>query len=442
MARPSLDKIGNWLEGRFTSFIAGEGDSPKPVDTNGKVPTFSGPFAHYSTISTATSSNIPSPQMSSSNLAGTQPVMPPFRTGSAGALQPPSASHAQIARASSAIDYLRRKPSPVPRVSSANATTRTSFVYGYANGSDAPRDNTDLATPTTQYDVSKELAGPQLGSWWGSGDSGAPTPTATSFSHSNAPLNSSSNGFLSLMDDSAVVGPSSSTSTHFQGTATMNSTKQDDLDDEDDLGLGNSSNRAKKPVSAPAEEGTKPAATAAAPRVEQPSQSERPATASGGWLSRLWKRSETGPVKANLGDDSAFYYDAEQKRWVNKNASSESAKPSTTPPPPRAQTASPGMSAARAPPSPGPPPARPATAIDLTDGPVKKPPMRVRSNLVPSEATSAPSTPSSPAPPRTPSTMVDGPPGLDGPPTARTRAPIKRNARSRYVDVFQQEPSN
>jgi hypothetical protein len=45
-----------------------------------------------------------------------------------------------------------------------------------------------------------------------------------------------------------------------------------------------------------------------------------PAAASAGsWLSRFWKRSDTpGPIKASLGEETSFYYDKEQKRWVNK----------------------------------------------------------------------------------------------------------------------------
>ena len=46
--------------------------------------------------------------------------------------------------------------------------------------------------------------------------------------------------------------------------------------------------------------------------------------ASSGWLSRLWKRSDTSPpgaVKANLGDQSSFYFDKELGKWVNKNVS-------------------------------------------------------------------------------------------------------------------------
>ena len=48
--------------------------------------------------------------------------------------------------------------------------------------------------------------------------------------------------------------------------------------------------------------------------------------ASGGWLSRIWggKRADStspAPVKANLGEESTFYYDKELKRWVNKTVS-------------------------------------------------------------------------------------------------------------------------
>lgn len=46
--------------------------------------------------------------------------------------------------------------------------------------------------------------------------------------------------------------------------------------------------------------------------------------ASSGWLSRLWKRNDTsspGAVKANLGDQSSFYFDKELGKWVNKNVS-------------------------------------------------------------------------------------------------------------------------
>lgn len=282
MTRPSLDKLGNWLEGRFTSFIAGEGDSPKQPDHNGKVPTFSGPFAHYTAISSATSSNIPSPQLSASNLTESQPPTAPFRTGSAMALRPPSASHAQIARASSAIDYLRRKPSPVPRVSSASAATFTDLPsrthgqapYGYMNGVEAPpkADKGDLHTPTIQEDTVDRPPAPQMGSWWSGLESDAPTPTATSFSDTS--LEPSTDGFISLMDDSQLSAPSTSSTAKFSATPKLASSEDYAFDAEDDLGLGNRSRNAKAAGSA-AEE-TKPSVPT--PPPEKPKEVEKQGT--------------------------------------------------------------------------------------------------------------------------------------------------------------------
>lgn len=114
-------------------------------------------------------------------------------------------------------------------------------------------------------------------------------------------------------------------------------------------------------------------------------------------------------------------------------AGADTPKPSTPPPPLRAQTTSPGRSD-KPPPSPGnlpPPPPRPASAVDLSSPPRKTLP-RVRSNLVPDDTQPAPPTPGSnetgflqpPIPPSRPRSQAS-----------------KKNVRSRYVDVFQQPTS-
>ena len=139
--------------------------------------------------------------------------------------------------------------------------------------------------------------------------------------------------------------------------------------------------------------------------------------ASGGWLSRWWKGSTSeggsGPVQVKLGQENAFYYDKELKRWVNKNVSfryslvfpsfiltfvlymqagPEEAKPTPPPPPPRAATASPSKAASmmRPPhPSSSAPPqaiARAASAMDFSSIPDG----RVRSSLVPPETGAPP----------------------------------------------------
>jgi COPII coat assembly protein SEC16 len=273
MARPSLDKIGNWLEGRFTSFIAGEGDSPKPGETNGKAPTYGGPFAHFSTISSTTPSAMSSPQMSAGNLPDTQLPAPPFRTGSAMALRTSTTSPAQIARASSAIDYLRYKPSPANHVSPIGASvtsgspSKLQVPYGYPSGYPS-LSKPDLSTPTAQEDSADRLAGPQVASWWG--DQESVTPTATSFSHPDQ--EPASGGFISLMDAPSVSESSSSTNAQFTAAARMQTMSREDIDEEDDLGLGNSTKRAKAPADAPAE----PEKKAAAPAAATPEKAKEP----------------------------------------------------------------------------------------------------------------------------------------------------------------------
>ncbi|KAI0079939.1 hypothetical protein K474DRAFT_1638790 [Panus rudis PR-1116 ss-1] len=435
MTKPSLDKLGNWLENRLTNFIAGDADSPIVEEKPGKDKPFSGPFAHYSTIST-TPSTIPSPQRSVTDLTEIPPT-PPYRTGSAMAYRSSAGNNVPINRASSAMDYIRRKPSPVPRVSSAGATafpSPASFQppsrsHLSVNGMSSTQEEGSLETPS----------GPQVSSWWGSD---VTTPTATSFTTQQADTTApaSTDGFISLMDDPALSvtaspGPSALSRTVSQATT--------DLDDEeDDLGLGNSSRRAKTEKSESEEASASKPQEAAKPDPPKPAEqaTENKQAQSGGWLSRLFGRSAStgsGPIKANLGDSTTFYYDKELKRWVNKNAGPEEQKSTPPPPPPRAQTASPGTSSARMPtgPSPGPPPPmRPATAIDLSESPPKKPPMRIRSNLVPGDAVSAPNTPASAVSP------MNGPlsAGLNGPPRARPGAK-RAPARSRYVDVFAQQ---
>ncbi len=62
-----------------------------------------------------------------------------------------------------------------------------------------------------------------------------------------------------------------------------------------------------------------------APLIEKSLDAKQQAqAASSGWLTRFWKRADStvpAPVKANLGDESSFYYDKELKRWVNKHVS-------------------------------------------------------------------------------------------------------------------------
>ncbi|EIW85171.1 hypothetical protein CONPUDRAFT_97967 [Coniophora puteana RWD-64-598 SS2] len=459
VTKPSLDSLGSWLEGRLTKFIAGEGEetahpNKEPVHPQ---PNFSGPFSQYSTISSAVpSASSTPPPPSYSNLHNGAPTPPPQRTGSALSTRSAPNPYAPGNRASSAMDMHRpnRRTSPAPNKVPAypsslpSTTSMPSAPHGYyGNGYASSQASGDSLSRKPSLEVMEEENSgaaeetsqepAQESGWWnslGNADS-ANTPTANTF-HQLDDAHESSNGFISLMDDPALsVTPSPPIPQNYVAR------RDNIVDDEDDLGLGNSSSKRSTPVQG-AENGDKPTP------VEEPKKAEAkpekppaaPAGASSGsWLGRLWggkKADSPAPVKANLGQEVTFYYDKDLKKWVNKTAGAEEAKPAATPPPPsRAQTASPARAMGGAPPprSPlpppsAPPPSRPASAIDLGQGFQAKPMARTRSNLVPSDVASLPPTP-----------LPDAS-GTPPPPMGRPRSQAaKRSVRNRYVDVFQQE---
>ena len=255
VAKPSLDGIGSWVGGRLTKFIAGE-DSPGPdQQTHGQQQQpFSGPFSQYSTISSTSSSAVPSPHQLTVNLAQTATGSPPpFRTGSAMGLRVSAVP--QINRASSAMDYTRpslsRKSSPVPRVASANPATTTfadaslysQALNGHAFGSGSKQSLNGYGAQDDHQSAdsdSSQSNGPAMGSWWGSSDASAVTPTASSFAHSDESTvpTATSGQFISLMDDY------SATPTAYQAQRSFSSNPTIDEED-DDLGLGNSSSRSR-----------------------------------------------------------------------------------------------------------------------------------------------------------------------------------------------------
>ncbi|KAJ7632637.1 Sec23-binding domain of Sec16-domain-containing protein [Roridomyces roridus] len=394
----NLDTIGRFLEGRFTKLVTGDVDPGTPTDDTSKP------------------SEPPAGTPSLYNLNA-----PPTRSGSAmghSGLKPTPG----IDRASSAMDHVRRRPSPpAPRIASANASTTTfaqapSFAHAYGNYSPNPyTPSMTTPKPAAAETTHEEEEGGQEVSWWGSSsyanDSANQTPMAATFMQVDSEIPSSSDGFISLMDNSSYsVAPRAQPQ-----RATSQPSAADATDEEKE----EQSASAGAATTAPARPDIKPA----------------PAATSS-WLGRWWKRSDSspGPVKANLGEETSFVYDKELKRWVNKNASAEAAKPATPPPPPpsRPQTASPGMTGPRTgnatPPPAG--PARSASVADFGAPPANKGVLRVRSNL-----SATPESASLPSSPLRQSSLT--PPS---PPPGRPKSQAsKRAIRSRYVDVFQQE---
>ncbi len=241
MSRPSLDSFGNWLGGRLTEFVAGGDDSPTATGeiTPHENKAFAGPFSHYSTISSSTTSKAPSPQPTVVNhnvLVDAQSKFP-LRTGSAQAVR--LNPHVQIDRASSAMEYRPiRNSSPGPRIASASAATTRFFHASFSNDG-YPQANTSEGA-YRQSESQSQYSGFSADSWWGSTsteESNTATPTVTMFPNDRP---TSPSGLVSLMDESSMhVAPAS-------GALSRSSTlPTHDEDDDDDLGLGNSSEKRK-----------------------------------------------------------------------------------------------------------------------------------------------------------------------------------------------------
>ncbi|KAK3370179.1 COPII coat assembly protein SEC16 [Podospora didyma] len=165
------------------------------------------------------------------------------------------------------------------------------------------------------------------------------------------------------------------------------------------------------------------------------------------------------PIRAKLGEANSFYYDPDQKRWVNKNAGPEdNAAKKATPPPPRtgpgSSTSSPGPSTGgstfgptsapgggrgSAPPT-GPPRAamtpppsglRPSASEANLMAPPLAPPTMMRSVSNTSAASTGP--PSRPNTALSHSSSIDDLIGAAGPRKAGAKKPRKS---ARYVDVM------
>ncbi|WVR07153.1 hypothetical protein IAU60_004194 [Kwoniella sp. DSM 27419] len=466
--KPGFDKLGSWIEGRLTKFIAGEEGDDAPASKPTPRNQAAGPFSHFSTISPNASGTL-SRQASTADMGGPAP------NGYLG-VQPVS-----------------RTTSPSLQMTSNQWGQPPASGQGHRHG------QTSSSSSSSYGDQYNQHAGVSSYSHWSGGndaddtnDQGMETPHAPAQgydAYSGTGANDADNGdFISPMAQ-LNLGPSAPAATSYDPPKSRQVVE--DEDDEDDLGFGNkalSRNRTPKPSDAAEDDNTasngkgaqKATSAKTEPAKAAPAAPAKPEQKSS-WLGRIWGKKEadpaaTGPTKANLGEESSMVFDPELKRWVVKGAKVDAAPPAAAPPPPRAQTASPSQSARPEPPS----AARASSAAPpLAAGGSRPPPMsaahgntfprsagppsgfaegadggikRVKSSLNESVTAADVATPPVPSMPpgigaRPPS---GGPPARSAPPGASiddllSRPPSKRpgsaaakkGARNRYVDVFQ-----
>ncbi|KAG8802519.1 hypothetical protein FRC17_006397, partial [Serendipita sp. 399] len=316
LSKPTVRSFNDWFTGGLEKLIQGDELPPNEENSQGKksmeITPAVGPFSHYSSISSATPSAIPSPNGSFTNLHSISASI--GRSESAAGNRPPPAHSSTLPlppppRASSAVDFSKAKPSPAPKPSSAGAVI-TSFPNRYQPPS-------NQTPPTSAISETDEAPRPLYAQWWTDGnDNDGVTPTAASFRSPG--FDGDSGNFVSLMDNEPTIVPSAS----FASTASVN--KGVDFDDEEDLGFGNS----RKPKKESSPEGpsddqsnksqNQSAGNGDAKATNTGAKEEQAAAAAPqkGWFGWLRRGESTPkPVVAKLGQENAFYFDEKLGKW-------------------------------------------------------------------------------------------------------------------------------
>ncbi|KDE08917.1 hypothetical protein MVLG_01011 [Microbotryum lychnidis-dioicae p1A1 Lamole] len=413
---PTKEGLWSTLEGGFTKFVAGDGEtSQASLAAKAEVAKAAngaplGPFSHYSSIAPDSNTGTLSRIASSADLT----VAPPSRPHSSVALVPPSVPVSSVNN----HHQLLPGPPPVKRAPFKTHHSRSSSlgVAGYNYDPNAPPPwqvaiAARQAPPAPVPDVTPRASAqeftrtPQNAYGYGSASFDDPPPNdgglrAPAFAQvDQGAFSEDESGFISPMAAyTPAVSPALAGTRAYNPTPQSHrrTTTQDELDD-----LGISNNKSKKPGfdsigegeeeemgvgpgqvqnedgNGPVEEST------GAQKAERPSIRTAPSRS---WLGGWFKRDSPspvqngpGPVRANLGEQTSFVYDAELKRWVNRKAGESGAStPITTVPPPRASTASPSRSS-RARYNTETPPPMPAMAPSRNDTSSAPPPSLNRS---------------------------------------------------------------
>ena len=153
-------------------------------------------------------------------------------------------------RAASAMGYDRfeaKAEHGVPRVFSADAGTTTfSQSQSFPSSYNYMGMNNNNHTGNEDVTQKGEPQDQQGSGWWSSAYGNGPTPTASSFVKVDAPVTDSGSGFISLMDTYSPFTPSPALS----AAPSQRNGMAEDPENDDDLGLGNSSKK-KTPVNTP-----------------------------------------------------------------------------------------------------------------------------------------------------------------------------------------------
>jgi hypothetical protein len=323
--KPGLDKLGSWIEGRLTKFIAGEeeGDggsttkhTPAAV-AKGAAKGPVGPFSHFTAISPAQSGPL-SRNPSAADVPGMNGNLGvPGESMRTSPLQPLYGGSPHVgghhleptdSTSSSYGDYMGHhgRESSYTSWSAMQEAPQEVEGDGFNGDAEYAEDNDNDNGGEGEGEFINPLAAPMFG---------------VTQSHDYKPAPSGGRANLAVEGD----------------------------DDEDDLGFGNAALSRDRTPKPPASEDTGEAdshgatprkgADATKAKAEASANVEAKAKASasassgkGGlepqksssWLKGWWGKKEgegSGPIRAKLGEESSMVYDKELKRWVVKGVS-------------------------------------------------------------------------------------------------------------------------
>lgn len=235
-SKPGFDKLGSWIEGRLTKFIAGEEgekEAPKPTATSGKA---EGPFAHFSSVSPDLSGSITrnssmadvGSHSASNGFLGIQPMS---RTTSPAA-QSQYNSYGQRSQPSGASHNNSLDAHSLSRATSPSTQTHNNFYASQSRPSsssgssygDSQGRRTDFGGGFTPWSANAGAV---------QEEDGEMTPHAY-----GAPVGDDQAEFISPMAGLSI-GPSMSTTPDYTPRASQPAYGLGD--DDEDLGFGNSS---------------------------------------------------------------------------------------------------------------------------------------------------------------------------------------------------------
>jgi hypothetical protein len=318
-AKPGLDKLGSWIEGRLTKFIAGEeeGDggsttkhTPAAV-AKGAASGPVGPFSHFTAISPAHSG--------------------PLSRNPSAADVPGMNGHLGVPGESMRTSPLQPLHGGSPHVGGHHLEPTDSTTSSYGDYMGHHGRESSYTSWSAMQEAPQEVEGDGF-----NGDAG--------YAEDNDNGDEGEGEFINPLAAPMFGVTQSHDYKPASSGARANLTVGGDDDDEDDLGFGNAALSRDRTPKPPASEdtgeadshGATPSKAAAEATKAKAEASASASSGKGGlepqksssWLKGWWGKKEgegSGPIRAKLGEESSMVYDKELKRWVVKGVSGASA---------------------------------------------------------------------------------------------------------------------